>query len=94
VARSEKEVAEMRRLWWGIAVLLVGLWVWFSALGVPYISFKQNWPLLIVAFGVLVLVRGIRRAVRRRRRSARVIISDLESGRVDIEEAIREMKGE
>jgi hypothetical protein len=84
----------MRRLWWGIAVLLIGTWVWLSALGVPYISFRQNWPLLIVAFGVLVLIRGIRRATRRSRRSARVIISDLESGRVDIEEAIREMKGE
>ncbi|UCG42404.1 MAG: hypothetical protein JSU73_11105 [candidate division WOR-3 bacterium] len=84
----------MRRLWWGIAVLLIGIWVWLSALGVPYISFRQNWPLLIVALGVLVLIRGIRRATRRRRRSARVIIGDVESGRVDIEEAIREMKGE
>jgi len=84
----------MRRLLWGVAVLVVGLWVWLSALGVPYVSFRQNWPLLIVAFGVLVLVRGLRRAVRRRRRTARVIIGDLESGRVDIEEAIREMKGE
>ncbi len=83
----------MRRLRWGIAVLVLGLWIWLSALGVPYISFSRNWPLLLVAFGIFVIVRRVRKSVRRRRRNARVIITDLESGRVDVEEAISEIKG-
>ncbi len=82
----------MRRLWWGVLLLVVGLWIWLSALGVPYISFRTNWPLLIVALGVYVIVRRLRRG--RSRRRVRVIISDLEAGRVDVEEAISEIRGD
>ncbi len=83
----------MRRLWWGVAVLVLGLWIWLSALGVPYISFSKNWPLLIVAVGVWIIVRRLRRARRRSRRRARIIIDDLEQGRIDVEDAIGEIKG-
>lgn len=83
----------MRRLRWGIAILLVGLWIWLSALGVPYISFSRNWPLLLVALGVYVIVRKLVRSRRRHRRSARVIIADIESGRLDVDRAVEEMKG-
>jgi membrane protein implicated in regulation of membrane protease activity len=83
----------MRRLRWGIAVLVLGLWIWLSALGVPYISFSRNWPLLIVAFGVLIIVRRVRRMNRRRRRRVRYVIDDLEEGKIDVEDAISEMTG-
>jgi len=82
----------MRRLWWGVALLVLGLWIWLSALGVPYISFRTNWPLLLVALGVYIIVRRWRRG--RGRRRVRVIINDLESGRVDVEEAISEIRGD
>jgi len=82
----------MRRLWWGVALLVLGLWIWLSALGVPYISFRTNWPLLLVALGVYIIVRRLRRG--RGRRRVRVIINDLESGRVDVEEAISEIRGD
>jgi len=82
----------MRRLWWGVLLLAVGLWIWLSALGVPYISFRTNWPLLLVALGVYIIVRRLRRGKSRRR--VRVIINDLESGRVDVEEAIGEIRGD
>lgn len=83
----------MRRLRWGIALLVIGLWIWLSALGVPYISFSRNWPLLLVALGVYIIVRKLVRSRRRRRRSARVIIADIESGRLDVDRAVEEMKG-
>ena len=83
----------MKRLWWGVAVLGFGLWIWLSALGVPYISFSRNWPLLIIAFGVLVVVRRVRRIVRHRRRQVRYVIDDLEEGKIDVEDAISEMTG-
>lgn len=89
----DKKEAVVRRLRWGIAVLLVGLWIWLSALGVPYISFSRNWPLLLVALGVYIIVRRLRRGRRERRRSARVIIADVESGRLDVDRAVDEMKG-
>ena len=83
----------MRRLSWGIAVLVLGLWIWLSALGVPYISFSRNWPLLIVVLGVLIIVRRVRRVTRRRRRRVRYVIDDLEDGKIDVEAAISEMTG-
>ena len=89
----DKKEAVVRRLRWGIAILLVGLWIWLSALGVPYISFSRNWPLLLVALGVYIIVRRLRRGRRERRRSARVIIADVESGRLDVDRAVDEMKG-
>jgi len=83
----------MKRLWWGVAILALGLWIWLSHLGVPYIAFSRNWPLLFVALGVYIIVRRVRRAARKRRRSVRVIIDRLEEGRIDVEEAISEMRG-
>ncbi len=83
----------MRRLRWGIGVLVLGLWIWLSALGVPYISFSRNWPLLIVALGVLIIVRRVSRTTRRRRRRVRYVINDLEEGKIDVEDAISEMTG-
>jgi len=83
----------VRRLRWGVAVLVLGLWIWLSALGVPYISFSRNWPLLLVALGTWIIVRRVRKAMRRRRRQARFVIDDLEQGRIDVEGAINEIKG-
>jgi len=83
----------MRRLWLGVAVLVLGLWIWLSSLGVPYISFSKNWPLILVAIGVIVVVRRIRRMRRSHRRKVHVIINKLEEGRIDAEEAISEIKG-
>ncbi len=48
-----------RMLGWGVALVLIGLWIWLSALGVPYISFATNWPLLLVAFGLWLIVHRL-----------------------------------
>jgi hypothetical protein len=82
----------MRRLLgWGVALVLIGLWIWLSALNVPFMVFSRDWPLLIVAAGVAIIVRRIVRRVRRARSRADVI-SDLESGRIDVERAVVEIR--
>lgn len=82
----------MRRvIGWGVFLVILGLWLWLSALGVPYISFAQNWPLLIVAFGVWLIVRRLVRRSRRRRTKTKVL-SDLEQGRIDVEKAIVQIR--
>jgi len=83
----------MKKLWFGAVIIILGLWIWLSALGVPYIAFSKNWPLLLVALGVYIIVRRVRKTARRRRRSARVIIDKLEKGGINVEEAINKMKG-
>lgn len=80
-----------RTLWWGLTLVVVGLWIWLSALGVPYIEFSRNWPLLIVALGVYIIVRRVRRH-RWHRKSASDVITDLESGRIDVDKAVTEIR--
>jgi len=81
-----------RTVWWGLTLVIVGLWIWLSALGVPYIAFAKNWPLLIVAFGVYVIVHRIRRYRRWHRKSASDVITDLESGKIDADKAVDEIR--
>lgn len=49
----------MRRLWWGIVFIIIGLWIWLSYLGI--MSFSRDWPILIILYGIWVLIRGIRK---------------------------------
>jgi ABC-type amino acid transport system permease subunit len=77
---------------WGVFTVVLGLWIWLSALGVPYISFAKNWPLLLVAFGVYIIVHRVRRPRRWRRKSASDVLLDLESGRIDADKAVDEIR--
>lgn len=52
----------MRRLWWGIILIIIGLWIWFSYLGIPFLSFGRDWPLIIIVWGIWKIVKAIRRA--------------------------------
>ena len=81
-----------RTIWWGLTLVIVGLWIWLSSLGVPYIAFSRNWPLLIVAFGIYVIVHRIRRHRRWNRKSAADVITDLESGKIDPDKAVAEIR--
>ncbi len=80
-----------RTIGWGLVLVVVGLWIWLSALGVPYVDFGRNWPLLLVAFGLYLIVRRAVRHVRRRRRPSDVI-TDLEAGRIDVDKAVNEIR--
>ena len=83
----------MRRLiGWGLLLVVIGAWMWLPALGVPYVSFAQNWPLLLVAFGVYIIVHRIRRHRRWHRKSASAVITELESGKIDVDKAVAEIR--
>jgi len=90
VAAAQREEA-VRRLKFGLLLLVIGLWLWLSNLGVPYIAFNRNWPLLLVAFGVYVVVRMATRHRRRRRTSAE-ILEELEHGRIGVDEAVERIR--
>jgi len=77
---------------WGIFLVVLGAWIWLSGLGVPYIDFSRNWPLLIVAFGIYVIVHRMRRYRRWHRKSASAVITDLESGKIDVDKAVAEIR--
>jgi ABC-type amino acid transport system permease subunit len=83
----------MRRvIGWGVFLVLLGAWIWLSALGVPYIDFSRNWPLLIVALGIYVIYRRVVRCRRHHRKTASDVITDLESGKIDVDKAVVEIR--
>ncbi len=51
----------------GIIIILIGLWIWLSNLGYLSFSFSRDWPVLIVIIGILILIDGIARYIRRHR---------------------------
>ncbi len=77
---------------WGVFLVLLGAWIWLSALGVPYIDFSRNWPLLIVAFGIYIIMHRVLRRRRWLRKSASAVITDLESGKIDVDKAVVEIR--
>jgi amino acid permease len=79
-----------RRYWWGIILIIIGLWIWLSSLGVPYISFSKNWPLILVFWGLYIIIRRLTRRQRWVRRSQ--VISDLEQGKINVDEAVNKLK--
>ena len=79
-----------RRYWWGIILIIIGLWIWLSSLGVPYISFSKNWPLILIFLGLYIIIRRLTRRSRWVRRSQ--VISDLEHGKINVDEAIDKLK--
>jgi len=81
-----------RMIGWGVFFVVLGLWIWLSALGVPYIAFAKNWPLLLVAFGVYIIVHRARRYRRWHRKSASDVLAELESGRIDADKAVDEIR--
>jgi hypothetical protein len=84
----------MRRVFWGIVVIFVGLWVWAVTLGLPEnFRFGRNWPLLLVLLGGYIIYRAVRGWARRRAPKVDVL-SDLERGRIDVDEAVERLKQE
>jgi hypothetical protein len=82
----------MRRVFWGIIVILIGLWVWAGTLGLAEnYRFGRNWPLLLVLLGAYIIYRSVRRWARRRVRKVDVL-DELEKGRIDVDEAVERLK--
>lgn len=82
----------MRRVFWGIVVILIGLWVWAGTLGLPEnFRFGRNWPLLLVLFGAYIIYRSVRRWSRRRVGKTDVL-GELEKGKIDVDEAVERLK--
>jgi len=79
-----------RRYWWGIILIVIGLWIWLSSLGVPYISFSKNWPLILVFWGFYIIIRRLTRRQRWVRHSQ--VINDLEKGKINVDEAVNKLK--
>jgi len=78
----------MKRIFWGGLFILVGIWVWLSHFGLPFISFKRDWPVLLVIIGLWFVFRPLRK----KRKRTIEIIKDLEQGEINVDEAVNRLK--
>jgi hypothetical protein len=53
----------MRRIWWGIILVIIGLWIWFSHMGIPFLSFGRDWPIILIIWGIWIIIKTIRKTV-------------------------------
>ncbi len=81
-----------RRYWWGIILIVIGLWIWLSSLGVPYLSFSKNWPLILVFLGIYIIIRRLTKGRPRWIRKDEVL-KDLEQGKINVDEAVEKLGG-
>ena len=58
----EKEVLQMRKICWGVILVIIGLWIWFSHMGVSFLSFGRDWPIILIIWGIWVIIKAIRKA--------------------------------
>jgi hypothetical protein len=59
----------IRNIAWGLIIMAIGGWVWLARQNPEFIRgplFRRDWPLIIVAAGVMTAVEGIAWSVRRR----------------------------
>lgn len=90
-----------RKFFWGLAILVVGGLVWAENLGLIEMSFRfsRDWPVLLVAAGLLFVwdsVSGRGRGGKSAKAAgkpaeASEILAALERGEIDAREAARRM---
>jgi cellulose synthase/poly-beta-1,6-N-acetylglucosamine synthase-like glycosyltransferase len=79
------------KLFWGLLLIAIGLVVWFSNIGLIVPGFGTLWPFIIVAVGVAIVLKTIIKKSHRPR-GVNVIIDKLEEGKIDVDEAVDEIR--
>ena len=93
----------MRKFFWGLLVIALGLLLWAHNYGLVAFSFSfsRDWPLIIVIMGLMSAWRAVfgrqwwsRRYCSTRERipnRAKKILEDLENGNISAEEAAKKL---
>ncbi|TKJ42683.1 hypothetical protein CEE36_07215 [candidate division TA06 bacterium B3_TA06] len=79
------------RTFWALLLVVVGLAIWFSNIGL-IAGFGQWWWALIVVVGIAIIIRVILHRLKRKPRKVTVIIDKLEEGKINVDEAVEEIR--
>lgn len=60
----------IRTVLWGLIIITLGLWIWLANLGIisSGFIFRRDWPVIIIAIGLLTLGEGVSWLIRQRRK--------------------------
>jgi len=93
----------MRKFFWGLAIMAIGGLFWANNFGLVDLSFRfsRDWPVIIVAVGLLSLWNALfgrqwwahyfRSERRERRDKVLRVMEALERGNITVEEAVKRM---
>jgi glucan phosphoethanolaminetransferase (alkaline phosphatase superfamily) len=77
-------------IFWGLLFIALGLTIWFSNVTLLP-SFGVLWPFIFVAIGLTIIIFVIAKRTRKQP-SVNVIIDKLEEGKIDVDEAVDEIR--
>lgn len=55
----KKGGVKMVKIFWGIVIIGIGLWIWLSNLGIASFRWSRDWPVIIILIGLGTLLSGI-----------------------------------
>ena len=81
------------RIWGAVVLIVLGVLFWLGKFGIIDFYWDRDWPVILIAIGVFSLVNHFTRSHRRCNRRKKIkILSELDDGEIDAEEAIDELK--
>ncbi|MCK4233379.1 hypothetical protein KAU34_07615 [candidate division WOR-3 bacterium] len=81
------------RIWGPIILIALGVLFWLGKFGIIDFYWSRDWPVILIVIGVFSLINLIVKKTRRRSsRNKRDILTKLENGKIDAEEAIKRIK--
>jgi hypothetical protein len=81
------------RLWGAVVLIVLGVLFWLGKFGIIDFYWDRDWPVILIAIGVFSLVNYFTRSRRRSNRRKKIkILSELDDGEINAEEAIDELK--
>ena len=78
------------KVWSGIFLILIGLWIWLSNMG--YLNFKRDWPLILIVLGIYAVLTAITPSKRSKEKDVRRLLKDLEDGKISTDDVIEELE--
>ncbi len=80
----------MKAILWGIIFLGIGLWIWLSNLGIRFINFSRDWPVLLILLGLWIILKRFKK----RKPKIHRVLNEIEKGRISVNEAVKKIKEE
>ncbi len=85
----------MRKIYWAIIFILVGIFILLSNYNFIAFNFSRDWPLILIAIGIaeiIDIISGRKRKIKTSKPSVKRILDDLEKGNINIDEAEEKLK--
>ena len=90
----------MRKIYWSLIFIGIGVWILLSNYGVIMFNFSRDWPILLIALGIAEILDVIFSVSKKKTRThvksksnVKEILDSLEKGNISIDEAEKKIKG-